>query len=91
MHSPLGYVLRLVHIGIVLTDIVHLTFIHPMFYPCGWSVVATYPNGQSKTIALLDSRDHAIDYAKGCDSIYAPILERTVYTVKQLFPSHVYS
>ena len=62
-----------------------------MFYPCGWSVVATYPNGQSKTIALLDSRDHAIDYAKGCDSIYAPILERTVYTVKQLFPSHVYS
>ena len=62
-----------------------------MYAPCGWSVIATYPDNTSKTIAVLDDRAHAIDYAKGCDSIYAPIMERTVYTVKQNYPSSAYN
>ena len=62
-----------------------------MFAPCGFTVVATYPDGSQKGIAVLDSKAHAIDYAKGCDSIYAPILERTVYTVRQNYPTSAYT
>ena len=68
-----------------------LYFLPFMYAPCGFTVVATYPDGTSKGIAVLDSKAHAIDYAKGCDSIYAPILERTVYTVKQNYPTSAYT
>ena len=66
------------------------SFIHTMFAPNGFTVVATYPDGTTKGIAVLDSKKHAIDYAKGCESIYTPILERTVYTVKQNYPTSAY-
>ena len=62
-----------------------------MYAPNGFTVIATYPDGSQKGIAVLDDRAHAIDYAKGCDSIYAPILERTVYTVKQNYPTSAYT
>ena len=75
----------------VTTDASVVYFHSFMFAPNGFTVVATYPDGTSKGIAVLDSKAHAIDYAKGCDSIYAPILERTVYTVKQNYPTSAYT
>ena len=62
-----------------------------MFYPTGFTVIAHYSNGNSQSIAVLDDLEHAIDYAKGCESIYGDILTRTVYTVKQNFPDYVYN
>ena len=58
-----------------------------MFAPNGFTVVANYPDGNTKGIAVLDDRDHALDYAKGCTSIY----NNTVYTVKQNYPDSCYT
>ena len=90
--------LRLAHRGLYLTGTLFLSCFtmtdyvaSDMFAPCGFTVVATYPDGRQKGIAVLDSKRHAIDYAKGCESIHAPILERTVYTVRQNYPTSAYT
>lgn len=83
--------LRLGAMGIVLQGHTCSLFFQTMFAPNGFTVIATYSDGSQKGIAVLDDRAHAIDYAKGCDSIYAPILERTVYTVKQNYPTSAYT
>ena len=63
-----------------------------MFAPVGFSVVVTRPNGESKTIAVLDYKDQAIKYAKDCDAAVSErcILDRPVYTVKRNYPAHAY-
>ena len=58
-----------------------------MYAPNGFTVVANFTDGTSKGIAVLDDRDHALEYAKGCMSIY----NNTVYTVKQNYPDSAYT
>ena len=76
-------------------DATYSSFNQTMFAPCGWSVVATYPDGRSKTIAMLDDRQHAIDYAYGSDANNfkedGDLLSQTVYTVKQNYPTSAYT
>ena len=71
----------------------HKLFFHSfMFAPVGFSVVVTRPNGESKTIAVLDYKDQAIKYAKDGDAAVSErcILDRPVYTVKQNYPTSAY-
>ena len=68
-------------------------FLSFMFAPCGFTLVVTYPNGNSDNLFLFDYKDQAIKYAKDCDAAVSErcLLDRPVYTVKQNYPDHAYT